>query len=81
MTLNDTGSAVQLIVSPALYWTGAQSGEWSTNAITPLQNWTLQGNPADYTNGLGVIFDDTVGGGNTTVDVSVADVTPALGFV
>ena len=76
-TLNDTGSSVQLIVSPALVWTGAQSGEWSTNPITPLQNWTFTGNPVDYTNGLAVIFNDSVGAGTTTVDVSAANVTPA----
>ena len=68
---------VQLIVAPALFWTGAQSGEWSTNPITPLQNWIFTGNPADYTNGVAVIFDDSVGAGTTTVDVSVANVTPA----
>jgi autotransporter-associated beta strand protein len=74
--LNNTGSEVQLIVSAALTWTGAQSSEWSTNLIGGFQNWTLLANPADYTNGLGVIFDDTVGAGSTTVDVSVANVTP-----
>ena len=39
-TLNDSGSAVQLVVSSAYSWTGAQSSEWSTATIAGSKNWT-----------------------------------------
>lgn len=74
--LNDTGSAVQLIVSDSYFWTGAQSSEWSTNTIAGSKNWAQGqfGSPVDYTNGQAVVFDDTATG--YTVDITVADVTP-----
>jgi autotransporter-associated beta strand protein len=75
--LIDTGSAVQLAVTPALIWTGAQSSEWSLNPIAGSKNWTYNASPADFTNGISVVFDDTVGSGSTTPDLSVADVMPA----
>jgi autotransporter-associated beta strand protein len=56
-------------------WTGAQSTEWSTNAIGGLMNWNLNlGGATDFLPNDSVVFNDTTG--NTTVDVSVADVTP-----
>ena len=73
--LNNTGSAVELIVSNPFVWTGLQSTEWSTNTIAGSKNWTQGGFSADYANGQGVIFDETATG--YTVDISVADVTPA----
>jgi autotransporter-associated beta strand protein len=74
-SLADSGSVVQLVVSTPLIWTGAQSSEWSLNPIGGLLNWTYQGTPVDYVSGSGVLFDDTLTG-SSTVDVSVADVTP-----
>ncbi len=74
--VNNPGVAVELTVTPALFWSGAQSSEWSTNAIGGLMNWTLLGNPTDYTNGAVVVFDDSLTG-STTVDSSVANITPA----
>jgi autotransporter-associated beta strand protein len=74
--LIDAPGQVQLSVEPALTWTGAESSEWSLNPIGGLKNWALLGNPADYTDGVGVVFDDTVGTGSTTVDISVVDVMP-----
>ena len=76
--LNDTGSAVELFVSNPYNWTGLQSTEWSTATIAGSKNWTQGGSPADYTDGQGVVFDETATG--YTVDISVADVTPASVF-
>ena len=57
------------------YWTGATSSEWSTNTIAAPKNWALPGGgTADYIDGDSVLFDDNATG--TTVDVSVADVSP-----
>lgn len=72
--LNDTGSAVQLVVSSAYTWTGDQSSEWSTAIIAGSKNWNLDGSPADYANGLAVFFDNTAT--NKTVEITGADVTP-----
>ncbi|MFM1767591.1 MAG: hypothetical protein RJA22_120 [Verrucomicrobiota bacterium] len=79
-TLVDTGTSIQLVVAPALIWTGLQSSEWSTNPIAGFKNWSYLGGAADYANGQAVIFDDTIGFGSTTVDLSVANVTPASVF-
>ena len=73
--LNSAG-AVQISVTPVLTWSGAQSSQWSINAIGGSRNWTLNGSPADYANGVNVLFDDSVGTGSTIVDLSVANVTP-----
>jgi fibronectin-binding autotransporter adhesin len=72
--LANAAGAVQLVVSDPHLWTGAQSSEWSTNPLTGPKNWSQSGSPADYVNGLAVIFDDTAP--NKTVNVSLADVTP-----
>ena len=74
--VNNPGVSVDLTVTPALFWSGAQSSEWSTNIIGGLMNWTLLGSPTDYTNGAVVVFDDLLTG-TTTVDASVANVAPA----
>ena len=61
--------------APTLTWTGADGTsptQWSTSAS--VLNWT--GGTA-YTDGSAVIFDDSVGAGSRTVDISVADVAPA----
>ena len=63
------------ISSPIVTWTGAQSSEWSTNAITPNQNWALTGPSAtDFLIGDDVIFNDTAT--IKTVDISNGDVAP-----
>ena len=74
--LVNSAGAVQISVTPMLTWSGAQSSQWSINAIGGSRNWTLGGSPADYANGVNVLFDDTVGSGTTIVDISVANVTP-----
>jgi autotransporter-associated beta strand protein len=74
-SLVNAAGAVQLTVSDPSIWTGAQSSEWSTNIIPGSKNWSVSGSPADYISGAAVNFDDTATG--YTVDVSVADVTPA----
>lgn len=74
--LNNAAGVVQLVVSdlPAIQWTGAQSTEWSTAAITGSKNWKQGASPVDYTDGQAVLFEGTATG--YTVDLSVADVTP-----
>ena len=59
-------------------WTGAQSGAWTTNTIGGASNWSLAtaGTATDYLVGDEVLFDDTATG-NTTVDISTANVAPA----
>lgn len=76
-TLLNSPGAVQLVVEPPLIWTGEQSSEWSINPIGGSKNWTLRGSPADYANGMAVLFDDTLPfPWNTVVDISVVNVTP-----
>ena len=61
-----------------LTWKGADSTvpmEWSTNASVT-GNWNDGANNVAYANGQNVVFDDSVGAGARTVDLSVADVTP-----
>ena len=72
--LDDTGSVVQLVVTSAYTWTGAQTSEWSTATIAGLKNWALDGSPADYANDFAVVFDDTPT--NKIVNITGADVTP-----
>ena len=74
-SLFDAAGAVQLVVTGPSFWTGAQSSEWSTNVISGAKNWTVSASPADYVNGAIVVFDESAA--NKTVDISVADVTPA----
>ncbi|MCE9612581.1 MAG: autotransporter-associated beta strand repeat-containing protein [Chthoniobacter sp.] len=64
--------------APTLTWTGSDGTapmQWST--ATGVINWTNTA-PASvaYTDGDKVVFDDTVGAGSRTVDISVADVSP-----
>ena len=73
--LSNGAGVVQLTVTDPSFWTGLQNSEWSTNAIPGSKNWTVSGSPADYVDGATVIFDDSATG--YTVDISVADVTPA----
>ncbi len=75
--LNDAAGVVELVVSdlPAMKWTGLQSSEWSTAAIAGSKNWNQGASPVDYADGEPVTFDDTAA--NYTIDLSVADVTPA----
>jgi autotransporter-associated beta strand protein len=77
--LNSPG-AVQLVVTPALTWTGIESGEWSTNLLAGLMNWQTGGTPTNYQNGLDVVFSDSLTGTNV-VDISVADVSPGTVLV
>ncbi len=58
-------------------WTGLGSSEWSTNVLNPTKNWVLAtgGTPTDFIPNDKVLFDDS--GTNTTVSISVADVTPS----
>ncbi|BCU79727.1 autotransporter-associated beta strand repeat-containing protein [Luteolibacter sp. LG18] len=78
-SLVDTGSAIAVSITgdkPA--WTGATSGEWSTNTIAGAKNWKIpsSGTPTDFLAGDEVLFDDTATG-TTTVDISAANVNTA----
>jgi len=76
-TLANSPGAVQIVVEAPLIWTGAQSSEWSVNLIGGAKNWTLSSAPADYTNGMAVVLDDSLPSPfNASVDISVANVTP-----
>ena len=75
---NTANHSIDLLVSPMGRWSGALGSEWSTNTLASPKNWVLYADgvtPADYVNGDAVLFDDTAT--NTTVDISVADITPA----
>lgn len=66
--------AIQVGVTPDV-WTGALSSEWSVNVLSSPYNWKYNGvTGTNYTDGSAVQFDDTAA--NTTVDISVANVTP-----
>jgi autotransporter-associated beta strand protein len=73
-TLSDSGSAVQLLVSNAYFWTGLQGSGWTTATIAAPKNWVLDAIAVDYTNGLAVVFDNTPT--NKTVEITGTDVTP-----
>ncbi len=74
-----SGTATMIYSAPGgppsgLVWKGADGTsptQWSTAA--GVHNWDAG---VAYTDGSAVIFDDTVGAGSRTVDISVADVTP-----
>ena len=74
---NDALYMTLAVVNPV--WSGAQSSEWSTAIIAGLKNWYLPPSTItdyiDLPNPDTVIFNDTATG-STTVDVSVADVSP-----
>lgn len=58
--LVNTGSAIVLrITSEALVWTGGQSSEWTTTPVGGLRNWSLAGNPVEYSDGNSVSFNDS----------------------
>lgn len=78
-TLVNTGTAIAVAIAgdkPA--WTGAVSGEWSTNVIGGAKNWKLAtaGTPTDFLAGDEVLFDDSATG-TTSVNISAANVTTA----
>ena len=72
--LNDSGSAVELVVTSNYTWTGAAGNEWSTATITGSKNWSKDGGAIDYANDLGAIFDNTAT--SFIVDISGTNVSP-----
>jgi len=81
LLVQQSGSFVDLVVSnDSSYpiWTGANSSEWSTNSIAGGKNWGLSSDasPTNFFNADAALFNDSVTG-STTVDISVANVTPA----
>ncbi len=70
--ITGTGS---IVVGQQLAWSGALSSEWSVNTLSSPKNWLASGIAADYANGTGVLFDDTLTG-SSLVNISVANVTP-----
>lgn len=79
--LTDTGTEIRLTVSStdSIKWTGA--GTLANGWDTTTQNWKLNSdnNPTAYidTPGDTVIFDDTALPGNTTVNLSTANLSPS----
>ncbi|MDB6170915.1 MAG: sorting protein [Chthoniobacteraceae bacterium] len=74
----DAGGFIALAIGGDLpVWTGAQNGEWTTNAIGGASNWRLflGGTPTDFLTGDTVLFDDSATG-TTNVNISTADVSP-----
>ena len=68
------------VTTDSLVWTGAASTEWSTNTIPGPKNWKLasNGSATDFLPDDVVVFDDTPATSPQTVDISAADVNPAL---
>lgn len=67
----------EVVPVPALRWTGASSGEWSTGTIAAPKNWQLVSSPAtsvDFTGSAPVNFGDSATTGN--VVLSNGDVAP-----
>lgn len=78
-TIGDSGSAITLTISgDTPVWTGAESGDWSTEVIPGSKNWELEigGTPTDFLTNDQVIFDDSASG-NTDIDISTANVQVA----
>ncbi len=78
-SLSDAGGFIALTISGDLpVWTGAQNGNWTTNAIGGASNWRLQsgGTPTDFLTGDTVLFDDTATG-TSVVNISTASVNPS----
>lgn len=71
--ITGTGS-IQVGYTPDV-WTGALSGEWSTNLLASPKNWTSNSLAADFLAGNAVVFDDTLKS-NSFVNISVSNVTP-----
>ncbi|MGA2496715.1 MAG: autotransporter-associated beta strand repeat-containing protein, partial [Tepidisphaeraceae bacterium] len=78
---NLANTSIDLNVTFADYiiWSGGFSSEWSTNTITAPKNWIQNSDKSvtDYLSGDTVIFDDSVGTGSKTVDISMAPVAPS----
>lgn len=77
---NSGNTSVDLNVSlvDTARWSGALSSEWSTAVLGGSKNWVLNSDgttPTDYLAGDTVSFTDSAT--TTTVDVSVANVSPA----
>lgn len=75
--INGSNLAIQ-INGDAPKWTGALSGEWSTDTLANPKNWVLisGGTPTDFITGDNVLFDDSATG-TTAVDITDANVAPS----
>lgn len=77
---NTAAQSVDVAVNTGAFpiWTGAFSGEWSTNTLSAPKNWTLNlGGATDFLPLDFVRFDDSATG-TTTVALSGANITPSL---
>jgi autotransporter-associated beta strand protein len=74
---NPAGFVALTITGDLPVWTGAQTGDWTTNIIGGAKNWALQtaGTPTDFITGDSAVFDDSASG-TTTVNISTANVSP-----
>lgn len=74
-----TGNSLGLeVLGDTPKWTGADDSQWIVGTTGPNSNWKLSigDTPTDYIEGDVVLFDDTAG--NTTVNISDADVNPGV---
>ncbi len=76
-----SGTSVILTISGYTpKWTGADNSDWVVGSTGTSSNWVLvgsgtaNGTATDYISGDAVLFNDDAG--NTTVNISAADVTP-----
>ena len=81
MTIANNAPYIDVVVSPTTaypVWTGTGTGEWSYNS--GLGNWKLSSNstPTDFMANDAVLFDDTVGAGNTAISVGVSNISPGV---
>lgn len=75
-SLVNTGNAIALrITGDSLRWTGAFNSQWTTTPLDPSFNWVLPSSMAgaDFLTGDVVLFDDTAGNFDVSID---ANVTP-----
>ena len=68
-----------VVAGDSAIWTGKLNSDWTTTVQASPKNWALSTSLAatDYVSGDAVVFDDTATG-STNVNISTANVTPAL---
>jgi autotransporter-associated beta strand protein len=81
MAIANNAPYIDVVVSASSsypVWTGTGSGEWSYN--TGLGNWKLStdSSATDFMAQDAVLFDDTVGAGNTAISVGVSNISAGV---
>ncbi|MES2921036.1 MAG: autotransporter-associated beta strand repeat-containing protein [Verrucomicrobiota bacterium] len=73
---NPAGAIALTVGEGSVKWTGKVSGAWTTAAIASPKNWSYTSAETDFLTNDVVVFDDSVGAGFTTVDITDANVSP-----